>query len=177
MEGRPRERTASTEYIYVSRYEAETLAILGETMFAVWGRIVEVDAGPHSQDHISGTGPHEVVPQDVETNKWGGHSGRKSCGVDPVEKGHGQRNRQAHREDQNHEMAYNGTPSPLAMGGACGQKAWHHELRGGDGLYLPKQEGATTTALVTFAPQFQYQGAVGKRRFVDTAGTGQNGLE
>ena len=66
-------------------------------------------------------------------------------------------------------MAYSGTPSPLAMGGACCQKAWHHELRGGDGLYLPKQEGATATALVTFAPQFQYQGAVGKRRFVDLA--------
>ena len=31
MEGRPRERTASKEYIYVSRYEAETPAILVKT--------------------------------------------------------------------------------------------------------------------------------------------------
>ena len=137
MEGRSCERTASQEHVNIACHEAEALAVSGKTMSAIWGGDVEVNGGPHSQDYISRTSPDKVVPQNVKTNKRGRHSGRKFGGMDPVEKGHGQRNRQAYRKDQDHEMAYISTPSPLAMGGACGKKARHDELRGGDGLCLP----------------------------------------
>ena len=62
VEGRSCERTASLEHVNVACHEAEALAVSGETMSAIWGGDMEVNAGPHSQDYISRTGPCEVVP-------------------------------------------------------------------------------------------------------------------
>ncbi len=89
---------------------------------------MEIDAIAYRQDHIGGKESHEVVPQDVKTSQCDGHIGRKSGNMDPRENGHGQGDRKAHGKDQKHNMARNGPPTPLTVGGTRGQKAGNHEL-------------------------------------------------
>ena len=59
---------------------------------------MEIDTGANRKDNLSGKKPHEVVLEDEQANQWDRYGGGKLGNMGQVERGHGQRNRQAHRK-------------------------------------------------------------------------------
>ena len=151
LESRARECNAIKEHFGLPRHEVKVVTGACNAVSVVRSTNVEIDT-----ELIA-----KIISAERSLTRWclrmnkqanGTGTAEENLNMDPVERGHGQRNRQAHRKDEMCKVAHHGPPATLAVGRARGKEAGNRELRGGNGLQDSDEKGEAASTVVVSSP-------------------------